>query len=235
MVENVRTPTRATTKLRKPPPKASMSSCFWEVCKFNVCLLSCEYRSTISFTGAGGAEGTAVSPKYRRRARLPSPHFAVQSPQVAQSPHAQYCFSWHCRGQALASSASKGSQVLPPCWGYWVTWRKRVRSPSHLAQAPQSCHSPYAQSMGAGPGHLPEPHCSTSVSGPSQALPPLAGALRTSRLRECWPPPQVALQVSHADHSPSSQSTGGSSVHAAGVACSGDGLQGEVSFRWPLQ
>mmetsp|Transcript_63086 Transcript_63086/g.195304 ORF Transcript_63086/g.195304 Transcript_63086/m.195304 type:complete len:206 (-) Transcript_63086:596-1213(-) len=167
--------------------------------------------------------------------RRPSPHLAVHCPQSAQLAQEQYSRSWHCRGQAPTSSATKGSQGLPPCLGYRVMCRKRVRWPPHLPQAPQSCHWPYSQSTGAGPGQAAKPHCLTMARAPSHGLPPLAGAFRTSLRLACSPPPQLAVQSPQSVHSVSRQSTGGCAEHAAGVASPGPGLQGHVSLSGPLQ
>mmetsp|Transcript_98485 Transcript_98485/g.287279 ORF Transcript_98485/g.287279 Transcript_98485/m.287279 type:complete len:375 (-) Transcript_98485:2490-3614(-) len=171
--------------------------------------------------------------------RLPCPHFAEHSLQEAHAPQVQYFGSlphWRPPGHGAASSASKGSHALPPCLAYCVTWRKRRRSPSHLEQAPQSSHSPNAQSTGSGPSHTALLHCLASLSAPPHGWPPLAAGTAISRTRECSPPPQVTVQASHADQSPSWQSTGGSVCTSHGPGPSpGTGLQDVTSFRCPSQ
>mmetsp|Transcript_100457 Transcript_100457/g.279759 ORF Transcript_100457/g.279759 Transcript_100457/m.279759 type:complete len:252 (+) Transcript_100457:153-908(+) len=227
---------RARTKLRQPHAKATMGPRAWSA--WSCCLLRCRAANsatTASASGSGGgASLSSVSVRYRRRLRRPSPHWAVQRPQSCQCDQVQKASAPHLRGQLPISSCAACSQFWPPDSGYWAMWRKRFLSPSHLAQALQSCQSPYLQSLGSRTQES-RPHSETSIRGPSQALPPCDGSRRTSRLRIVLPPPQLAEQSLHSVQLLSKQSVGGTCAQPSGTRLPGPGLQGEVSLRPPTQ
>mmetsp|Transcript_59117 Transcript_59117/g.190137 ORF Transcript_59117/g.190137 Transcript_59117/m.190137 type:complete len:260 (+) Transcript_59117:564-1343(+) len=234
---------RLATRATPPPANAAMSSCnrrvrMLVVCFFSTCNLS--WRNISSNSEASSRKrmgGDDVS--INRRARLlsaPVPHVAEQALHSFQSPHMQYAGSWHCRVQFVVSSEAAASHCEPPQCASFTTCRKRFIWPPHLSQALHSPQSSHTQSTGSQAREQgARLHPVTSLSVVSQALPPLAGPLITSRSRVWEPPPQSALQVLHLVHSPSTQSSGGAPAQACGSSSPGPGLQGDVSFRDPMQ
>mmetsp|Transcript_73050 Transcript_73050/g.236304 ORF Transcript_73050/g.236304 Transcript_73050/m.236304 type:complete len:515 (+) Transcript_73050:223-1767(+) len=216
-----------------------MSSWEWRASKscdrLTVRWWSSEYSAIMADIRWGAAAGVLDTDRWRRRLRLPSPQVDEQSPQSIQSDQVQYSSSWHLRGQLPVSSSANSSQFLPPWAGYWTTWRKRFLWPPHLPQAPQSCQSPCLQSLGEVPGQTSLPHSSTSESGSSQAMPPCRGISAISRERLRSPPPQVAEHWPQLVQVLSLQSTAAACAQPSGACSPGCGLQGQVSFKAPMQ
>ena len=103
------------------------------------------------------------------------------------------------------SDCDKTGHEAPPFAAARTTVRvcERTPPPHDLEQAVQAPQADTAQSIGqAWLLH----DCSSVKDG--QPLPPNAAATLTERDAVCTPPPQEREQVDHADHEPTTQSTG---------------------------
>jgi hypothetical protein len=149
--------------------------------------------------------GHAVPPfcgaiKVRLRDCAPVPHDLVQEDQADQSPTLQSV--GQLKVLHVDSSEAVG-QLVPPLTGAVSARTRFIAPPSHDAE--QADHAPHsAMTQSAGHAKMLQ---SCASSGCGHALPPPMPAV-VSRLRCREPAPHDAVQVVHAPHAETRQSTG---------------------------
>mmetsp|Transcript_3655 Transcript_3655/g.8746 ORF Transcript_3655/g.8746 Transcript_3655/m.8746 type:complete len:247 (-) Transcript_3655:2393-3133(-) len=160
------------------------------------------------------SDSSVESSSRRERCRVPFPHDLLQSDQSSQGLHTQYSVTPQCCVlHASIMPAVFGSHGMPPCRGFFMMCRKRVRSPppQGFPQLPHSPQSPHVQSWVA--SQRSSLQLATSSSAPSHGFPPLFGSCTMVRVRLWLPPSQSAVQVSQSLHSDSTQSAGSKDSH----------------------
>lgn len=171
---------------------------------------------------------SSVTCRRRFLLRRPSPHCTEHRPHDVQSLQVHTGVCSHRIGHDPKSSSDSKSQAFPPLVGYAATRLRRFLSPLQWLQAPQSPHSPNAQSVGGLPTHSIVLHSSTTIKAPSQAFPPPDASLSTGRDLVRSPPLHDAEQPDQADQVPRMQSSTGGPAQATGTSSPSAGLHGAM-------
>mmetsp|Transcript_90512 Transcript_90512/g.255509 ORF Transcript_90512/g.255509 Transcript_90512/m.255509 type:complete len:415 (-) Transcript_90512:700-1944(-) len=218
---------KSTTSVRKPPTNDSTRSC--TRCDRTACKRCCNCGAIPTSSSSVTSEATRA----RERFRTPGPHVVEHFAQAPQSDQAHDFGLWHSRSQPAVSKEAPTSHGSPPCWACCLMLRYRCFWPLHFVHDPQAFQSPHWHEIGfkLSSVHAGFEHGATSLREPEHPLPLPWDAVKTLRMRICWPVPQLLLHELHEFQSVSTQSTvGGSTMHP--FACT---LQGSTWFIGPMQ
>mmetsp|Transcript_20017 Transcript_20017/g.63761 ORF Transcript_20017/g.63761 Transcript_20017/m.63761 type:complete len:1124 (-) Transcript_20017:3855-7226(-) len=143
---------------------------------------------------------------------------STASPVSLASPPAPHAAELHTR-----SCFSSGHLSAPAPMGICTTCLHRIcMPPPHLALHEDQADQ--AETVHGVGGQACMLHSCTCRST-GHAAPPCSAGVSTSRVRACTPPPHGALQLPHAPHSPTSQSTAhGCSLHTCSSSVVGHSL-----------